>query len=93
MNSVSSKNLSLKYQRSTLLRLNSDRDYKIRVCGKDSIPLYIYLNIYVSLYLADMTAVTTGPKRTRQTYTRYQTLELEKVKILIYRNTFLQFSI
>ncbi|XP_023343265.1 homeobox protein mab-5 [Eurytemora carolleeae] len=29
-------------------------------------------------YTADMTAVTTGPKRTRQTYTRYQTLELEK---------------
>jgi hypothetical protein len=26
-----------------------------------------------------MAAVTAGPKRTRQTYTRYQTLELEKV--------------
>ena len=25
-------------------------------------------------------AAATGPKRTRQTYTRYQTLELEKVR-------------
>ena len=29
-------------------------------------------------------AVTAGPKRTRQTYTRYQTLELEKVQIFTF---------
>ena len=28
-------------------------------------------------------AAAAGPKRTRQTYTRYQTLELEKVIIII----------
>ena len=27
-------------------------------------------------------AAATGPKRTRQTYTRYQTLELEKVLVM-----------
>ncbi len=31
-------------------------------------------------FIAEMAAVTAGPKRTRQTYTRYQTLELEKVR-------------
>ena len=30
-----------------------------------------------------MSAVTAGPKRTRQTYTRYQTLELEKVIVKV----------
>ena len=27
--------------------------------------------------------MTAGPKRTRQTYTRYQTLELEKVNLCV----------
>ena len=30
-------------------------------------------------------AAAAGPKRTRQTYTRYQTLELEKVMIIMMR--------
>ena len=38
MTSVRSNNISLKYQRFTTLGLK-DRDYKIRVCSEDSIPL------------------------------------------------------
>ena len=39
-----------------------------------------FLSLYVYIYFvsAEMAAAA-GPKRTRQTYTRYQTLELEKV--------------
>ena len=41
----------------------------------------MYSNPHI-FYLAEMAAAA-GPKRTRQTYTRYQTLELEKVIIII----------
>ena len=39
MTSVRSNNISLKYQRFTIVGFKDNRDYKIRVCGKDSIPL------------------------------------------------------
>ena len=41
MNSVRSNNLSLKYQSFSLYRLKRYRDRKIRVCGKDSISLFV----------------------------------------------------
>ena len=42
--------------------------------------LRVYLDI---LFLGELApALSAGPKRTRQTYTRYQTLELEKVSLI-----------
>jgi hypothetical protein len=46
--------------------------------------LSYYLLNFLYFFTAEMAAVTAGPKRTRQTYTRYQTLELEKVRDLLY---------
>ena len=45
INSVRSNNVSLKYQSFATLGLKRYKDFKFRVCGKDSIPLFDCLQV------------------------------------------------